>query len=244
MSEKLEIYPIRNSMLNDAIDRVLVKLHAEKKNNNTNSFLFTGASANGGTTTVAINIAIALAEAGWKTVFVDCDFRKSQKYKRVVEAKGASLSEYLTGLVSDYKSTIKSTNVNNLDYVLSGEKNDNPVRLLCNSHFESFFNYLKSKYDFVILDTPPVSAANDAEILIPLIDKYLFVVCMNDTKKRQLVNSRIQLANYEDKFMGIIVNRVEKIQYKDEFKDYDYFTKNNLQKKQAMGIRRKAVEEK
>lgn len=241
MKESLEIYPINNSILNDAIDRIIVKLHGENKKNGNKSFLFTGAGANGGTTTVALNIAIALAQAGWKTVFVDCDFRKSQKYKRVEKVQGSTLTDFLTGTISDFKNLTQFTNVKNLDCVLSGEKNDNPVRLLCNSHFESFIGYLKGKYDFIIVDTPPVSILNDAEIIMPLIDKYIIVTCLNDTKKKQLVSARIQMSEYEEKFLGVIVNKVDMGQYKSEYRDFDYFSKNNLIIKKEKGILRRKV---
>ena len=71
MRQLLEVYPVNNRVLSDSIDRILIKLYEENKKNNYKSFLFTGAGANGGTTTVALNIAIALSQVGWKTVFVD-----------------------------------------------------------------------------------------------------------------------------------------------------------------------------
>lgn len=239
MSNQLEIYPIQNSILSDAIDRIVVKLHGENNKDDSKIFLCTGAGANGGTTTIAINIAIALACAGWKTIFVDCDFRKSQIYKRVEQKETASLAEYLTDEIHDYQKVILPTNVQNLDYILSGKKNDNPIRLLSNIHMKSLFENLKDNYDFVIVDTPPISITNDAEILIPLIDKYFFVVCMNETTKKQLVSSRLQLADYEEKYMGIVANKIDLGQYRDEFRDYDYFSKSNLLKKQKKGMNKK-----
>ncbi len=243
--EKLEIYPLNNSMMSDAIDRIIVKLHGENRKNGNKSFLFTGAGANGGTTTVALNIAIALARSGRKTVFVDCDFRKNQRFKRVENAQGPSLIDYLTESVTDCTNIAKQTNVKNLDYVISGEKNDNPVRLLCNSRLETFYNSLKEQYDYIIVDTPPVGIINDAELLMPIIDKYIIITCLNETTKKQLVNSRIQMAEYEDKYLGVIANKVDMVQYKNEFRDYDYFSNNNLMKKQQKGLsRRKGGERK
>ncbi len=237
--ENLEIYPITNGVLTDAIDRICVKILGDNRKTGNKSYLFTGAGANGGTTTVALNIAISLAQTGWKTVFLDCDFRKSQKFKRVDKSQGLTLTEYLTGAEEDYKNIALPTNVKNLDYVLSGEKNDNPVRLLCNSHMQTFLDYLKERYDFIIVDTPPVSIINDAEILMPLIDRYIIVTCLNETKKKQLVSSRIQMEEYEDKYFGVIANRVDMMQYKHEYRDYDYFTQSNLLMKQQKGISKK-----
>ncbi len=239
MKERLDLYPVNNSILNDAIDRIVVKLHGLNKKNGAKTFLCTGAGANGGTTTVALNIAISLAEAGWKTVFLDCDLRKDQRFKRIGTEAKTSLTGFLTGEVPDHNNIIYNTSVDNLDYIFSGEKNENPVRLLCNAKMETLLSRLKKSYDFVIIDTPPVSITNDAEILIPVVDKYLIVVCMNETTKKQLVDSRIQLGDYEKKFAGIVANKLGIMQYKGAVKDFDYFSKKNLLKKQNDAIERK-----
>ena len=136
MKENLELYSINNAALNDAIDRIVVKLHGYKKKSDSKVFLLTGAGANGGTTTVALNIAISLASAGWKTVFLDCDLRKDQQYKRIDNAESASLTSYLSEKNVEAKDIISFTNFDNLDYIAGGDKNDNPVRLLSNAKME------------------------------------------------------------------------------------------------------------
>lgn len=239
MKEKLEIYSVKNSILNDAIDRIVVKLHGQKKKSGAKSFLFTGAGANCGTTTVALNTAIALAEAGWKTVFVDSDLRKEQRYKRIAIEEPVTLSGYISGQVSGSSSIIKKTDVENLDYVVAGDKYENPVRLLANYKMESFLTELAGKYDFVIIDTPSVSVCNDAELLIPFVDSYIIVIGMNDTKRKQLIDARIALADYEEKFIGIIANKLDLFQYKGVVRDYDYLTGGALVKKQKIAMTRK-----
>lgn len=244
MEEKIELYQLNKRILDDAIDRIVVKLYGHNKADNAKTFLFTGAGANVGTTTIAINVAISLAEAGNKTIFLDCDFRKEQKYKRIDKENLASLTDYLSGKVNSPDNLIYNTNVEGLDYVVAGDKNDNPVRLLSNPKMESLLRELKNKYQYIIIDTPSIGVANDAEILLLYVDKYIPVICMNETTKKQLVSARLQLADYEDKFCGIIANRTEIMQYKDEFRDYDYFAKNNIIKKQKDGLNRKVVKSK
>ncbi len=236
MSGKLELYAINKAILNDAIDRIVVKLHGINKKEGAKAFLCTGAGANGGTTTVAINIAISLAEAGWKTIFIDCDFRKDQKYKRIDGDAKPTFSDFLTGDVTAYSRVIHKTTVKNLDYVVAGDRNDNPIRLMCNARMESFISSIKEQYDFIIIDTPPIGITNDAEILIPYIDKYMIIACLNETTKKQFVEARIQLGDYEDKYIGVIANRMDIVQYKNSVKDYDYFTQQNLLQKKNIGM--------
>ena len=239
MNNNVEIYPVNNSIMSDAIDRIVVKLRAANQRDGSKVFLCTGAGADGGTTTTAINIAIALADAGYRTLFLDCDLRKAQRYKRVEQNETSALADYLKGEVAPYQRIINNTNVRNLDYILSGEKRDNPIRLLSTQLMEDLMNHLKEDYDYVIVDTPPITITNDAEILVPMADKYMFVVCLNDTTKKELVSSRLQLVDYEDKYIGIVANKMELGQYRDEYRDYDYFSRNNLLKKQMRGLGKK-----
>ena len=106
MKERLDLYPVNNTVINDAIDRIVVKLHGYNKKNGAKTFLCTGAGANGGTTTVALNVAISLADAGWKTIFLDCDLRKDQRFKRIGTEAKTSLTGFLTGEVTDFNNII------------------------------------------------------------------------------------------------------------------------------------------
>ena len=239
MKEQLSIYSIKNSILNDAIDRIVVKLHGQKKKNDVKSFLFTGAGANCGTTTVALNTAIALSEAGWKTLFIDCDLRKEQQYKRIAIHDYTTLSGYITGQINDGSEAIFNTDVTNLDYIVAGDKYENPVRLLSNYKMEKLLSKIEGMYDFIIIDTPSVSVCNDAELLIPFVDFYIMVISMNDTKRKQLMDARISLADYENKFLGIIANKLDMYQYKGMVSDYDYFYSGNLARKSKIAMKKK-----
>ena len=239
MEEKTELYSVDNSILNDAIDRVVVKLHGLNKRSGAKVFLLSGAGVNAGTTTVAINMAISLAAAGWKTAFVDCDFRKDQQYKRIAASEGSSLTGYLSGKISEMDKIICSTNLDNLDFIAAGKENSNPVRLLANAKMEQLIGRLKDKYDYVIIDTPSVSIANDAELMMPYVDNYMLVVGMQCTTKKQLVKSRLQLSDYEDKFIGVIANKMGLMQYRFDVGDYDYFSSQNLLDKQNKGMNKK-----
>ena len=129
-----------------------------------------------------------------------------------------------------------------MDYIIAGDKIDKPVRLLCSSIMEELIEKLKGNYDYVILDTPSISVAKDSEILIPFVDKYVIVSCMNMTKKKQLFDGRIELADYENKYAGIIINKMDMVQYKSAVRNYDYFSERNLAIKKQIGIEKKGEE--
>ena len=85
MENTIELYRNNSQMTNDAIDRLVVETHTYRQQLNYRSFLFSGCGSESGTTTITINLAIALSMAGWKTILVDCDFRKGAKYKKLAD---------------------------------------------------------------------------------------------------------------------------------------------------------------
>lgn len=230
MGQIIDFYGNDNQIMNDAIDRIVVKIHGEKKKKGAKSFLLTGCGTGVGTTTLSINLAIALSLAGWKTLLVDCDLRKGSVYKRPGSDAQSGLSDFLNGEI-DQKDLHCATNYDRLDYIPNGRSCRNPVRLLCTSKFEQFVRENEEEYDYVIYDVPSVNVVSDAEILFPLMDGIILVAGMNRTTKRQVREAR-QKANIEkEHYLGIIVNNVEISQYRKYRKDFDYFTEGRLHKR-------------
>lgn len=231
MEEKvLELYGNETHAVNEAIDRIVIGIYEMKREYKANSFLFTGIGSGVGTTTVAIDIAIALSEAGWKTLFVDCDFRKGNEFKRISAPLGKDLASYLTEDDVKESDIICDTTYENLSYVASGERYNTPVRLLCSDKMEALCDEFKAEYDFVIYDLPSISIVNDAKILIPSVDRYILVGGVNITTKKQIFDAKLALLAYGKKNGGIIANRMDKSQYRKNIKDYNYFDEKNLRK--------------
>ncbi|SKB64169.1 capsular exopolysaccharide family [Lachnospiraceae bacterium] len=236
----LELYNSEDRVMNDAIDRVVVRLYGIRKECNARSFIFTGVGSHAGTTSVALNVAIALAEAGWKTVFVDGDLRKGTDYKRIKgDNSDCSLSGYLTDHSISVEDALNETNYDGLSYIPSGDCIENPVRLLCTERMEKLVKTLKDTYDFVIFDMPSINTVNDAEILIPETDRYILVASLNVSTKKEVMDARLELDRYSDRYAGMIVNRVEMRQYRRQIKDYDYFSRDNLEHMQKQALARK-----
>ncbi len=236
----LELYNTEDSVMNDAIDRVVVRLYGIRKESNAGSYIFTGVGSHAGTTSVAINVAIALAEAGWKTAFVDCDLRKGTDYKRISgESSAHSLAGYLTDTSISMDDAVYATNYEGLSFIPSGDCVENPVRLLCTERMEKMVRFLKEKYDYVIFDLPSINTVNDAEILIPETDRYILVTALNVSTKREVLDARLELSRFEDHYAGMIVNRVEARQYRRQIRDYDYFSHENLENMQKRALARK-----
>ncbi len=235
--KKLDIYKNDNYILNDAFDQAVMNLHILKKQNGYKSFVVCGCEAGDGTTTVAINLAAALAGSGWKTVLIDGDMRKKNRYKRLNENASEGLSDYLMDRVSLDK-IIYETTTDNLVYIPCGELIDNPVRLLCSSKMNVAKEELSESYDFIIYDMPAVNAAMDAKVISVNVDATILVSAVGDTTKKGLVEAANALLKVKANLIGTIVNKVDMSQYASYNKDYDYFQNEKYAKNKKNQVKK------
>lgn len=235
--KKLDIYKNDNYILNDAFDQAVMNLHILKKQNGYKSFVVCGCEAGDGTTTVAINLAAALAGSGWKTVLIDGDMRKKNRYKRLNENASEGLSDYLMDRVSLDK-IIYETTTDNLVYIPCGELIDNPVRLLCSSKMNVAKEELSESYDFIIYDMPAVNAAMDAKVISVNVDATILVSAVGDTTKKGLVDAANALLKVKANLIGTIVNKVDMSQYASYNKDYDYFQNEKYAKNKKNQVKK------
>ena len=151
MSKILNLYAHTNATLNDAVKRVVVEMYLKKQKEGLKSVVLCGSQPGVGTTTVAINLALSLAAANWKTILVDSDLRKARMYKHLSEDFKIGMSDYLKGKAG-YSDIIYQTSQENLSFLPSGSAIANPVSVLCSEQMNDLLNKLNQEYDFVIID--------------------------------------------------------------------------------------------
>ncbi|SEL73180.1 capsular exopolysaccharide family [Butyrivibrio sp. ob235] len=235
---RLEIYKNDNSILNDAFDQAVMNLHILKKQNNYKSFVVCGCEAGNGATTVAINLAAALASSGWDTVLIDGDMRKKNRYKRLNENAKEGLSDHLLNR-ENLNRVIYPTTTDNLSYIPCGELIDNPVRLLCSQKMNDVRKELESRFDFIIYDMPAINAAMDAEVIAVNSDAVILVSAMGDTSKKALIAAANALNEVKANLIGTIINKADMKQYTSYHEDYDYFLNERYVKKNTRDKKRK-----
>lgn len=238
MSAILDFYCNDSQVMNDSIDRIIVKLHTYKKKYASKSLLMSGCGSKSGTTTIAINLVISLTKAGWSVLLVDCDLRKETKYKRLNKNTDLGLSDYLSQSI-DKEEMIYKTNYERFEYIPSGSISSSPVRLFCSSQMEYFTQEIKEEYDYIIYDFPSLNIVSDANIIFPYVDGIILVAALEQTTKRQLNAAKRKLKEYQNKYYGLIVNKVEMSQYKKHIKDYNYFNEWNKSKRYQANIKNK-----
>ena len=180
---KLDIYRNRDYKLNDAFDQAVMNIHIQRERKGYKTFTICGCEPGDGTTTVAINLAAALASSGWKTVLVDGDMRKKNMFKRLNEETTIGLSNYLTEQVT-INEIIYETTTDMLSYIPCGDLTNNPVRLLCSTKMDEAKKALMERFDFVIFDMPAMNAAMDANVMAVKSDACILVVASGETSKK------------------------------------------------------------
>ena len=234
--DKLDIYKNENFVLNDAFDQAVMNLHILRKQNGYKSFVICGCDVREGATTVAINLAAAMAASGWKTVLVDGDMRKKNNYKRLNENATLGLSDYLMGMTV-LDNVIYETTTENLSYIPCGELIDNPVRLLCSEKMNTLRDKLTSVFDYVIYDMPAVNASVDAKVIAVNEDATILVSSVGNTSKKGLVDAANALTEVKANLIGTIVNKVDMDQYEANREDYDYFHNERYVKKKKQTVK-------
>lgn len=130
-----------------------------------------------GKTYISVNLSITLANnSDNKVLLIDMDMRVPRVKKliqsRVPHAeKFSGLSEYLAGI--DSTVNILKTDINNLDVLFSGKENTTPIGLINSPKFSALMDELEDKYDYIIIDTPPVNIVTDALLVLDKVNGYI-----------------------------------------------------------------------
>ncbi|MBA81537.1 MULTISPECIES: exopolysaccharide transport family protein [unclassified Leeuwenhoekiella] len=146
-----------------------------------------------GKTFCSINLASVFALSERKTVLVGLDLRKPKIFGDFDLPNEHGVVNYLIG-ESKLDEVIQKTKIPHLDVILAGAVPPNPSELLMSDQMKVFMAELKKRYDYIILDTPPVGLVSDALELDEYIDATLYVIRQHYTKKGmlRLINDKYQ----------------------------------------------------
>lgn len=164
---------------------------------------------NEGKSMVTFNLAVSMAESGKKVLFIDADLRKSVligRYKINKAIKG--LTQFLSG-VETLDNVKYTTNVKNLDMILSGPVPPNPAELLNNNKFMELINKTREEYDYVIIDTPPIGQVIDPAIVAQRTDGVIFLISQANISYKYAQKQIEQLKKSGCKILGAVLNKVD-----------------------------------
>ncbi len=159
-----------------------------------------------GKSTLAANLAISIAQAGKKVVLLDCDFRKPRVHKLFnIPNPELGLASVTDGQ-ADLATAIRHSDIDRLDLLPCGTRPSNPAELLSSLKFQEVLAELRSRYDYVIVDTPPLLAVSDPRVVAQRVDGVLMVFKITKKARPQAERAREQLADMGANLLGIVVN--------------------------------------
>ena len=161
-------------------------------------------NAGEGKSTTAINVAITLSQLNKKVLLLDADLRRPSMNKRLKIDAEIGCVDYLCG---NNKIDDAIVNYNNyLDVVISGSKAKNPTELFSSENFESLIDELKERYDYVVIDTPPINPVSDSLIISQKCDALIMVVKAGSTTYYSFNKAYDALKVLDIDVSGVILN--------------------------------------
>jgi succinoglycan biosynthesis transport protein ExoP len=168
--------------------------------------MFTSPMPQEGKTTTSINMAVVLAQREGRVMLIDADMRRPGVHKAFGLSNSAGLSSLLAGL-DKYEDVVHGfAPLPNLSIMPAGPSPPNPAELLGSDKMRDLLTKLRTEYDHVLLDTPPVIPVTDPAVLSPNVDAVLLVVRSGKTTKSALRHAWNLLRQINAPLMGTIVN--------------------------------------
>lgn len=185
--------------------------------------LITSSSSGEGKTTTAANLAGSFAQANLKVLLLDCDLRKPRVHKVFGHDRYPGFIDYFFGQAS-FDELLRKTDQANLFYMTGGTIPPNPAEILGSNKMDDFFKKLESQFDLIIIDSPPLIAVTDSEILAQSVDAALLVVAAGVTEYEILEKSLDILKMGKAQFLGTVLNKfMYRPGYGSYYKYYYYY---------------------
>lgn len=171
------------------------------------SIVITAAEKSEGKSTVSGNLAFSLSQDGEKVMIIDCDLRKPSLHKKFDVDNTKGLTDYLINKYSLNEVTKKISN--KLSLITSGPIPPNPAEVLGSNKLYNLIEELAGTYDYILIDTPPIRAVADAEILAAKSDATLIVVRAGKTKSKSIYTAYTELIKVKANVIGTILNEAD-----------------------------------
>ena len=168
------------------------------------SIVVTSSEPGEGKSTVTGNLALSFAQDEKSVILIDCDLRRPTVHKNFKLSNEAGLSEVIVGKAK-LEDAIQPYN-ENLHVITSGKIPPNPAEMLSSNVMTNLIKALKEKYDMVILDSAPLQAVTDAQILSTKVDGTVFVVRAERTKTDSVKESKSLLDQVGANIVGTVLH--------------------------------------
>lgn len=165
------------------------------------------ALAGEGKTTTTVNLALAYAQAGKKTLLIDADMRKPSLHHVLQVANHAGLSDAIRDLFKA-RSLLRDTGIPNLHVLPSGRTPYNPSELLASEAFTNLLGMMLEQFDVIVIDTPPALSAMDAKVVAAKCDGVVLVIQQGRVKREDGRKVVEELEGAGARVLGAALNKM------------------------------------
>jgi len=174
---------------------------------NLRSMIVTSALPTEGKSATISNLAVSLAQMGKKVLLIDADLRRPKQHRIFNMKNHDGLTNYLA-MDLELEKLIKTTLVPGVCLINSGPIPPNPAELLSSEKMSELLKKVREQFDFVLIDTPPLLAVTDAQILAKMVDGLVLVVRAEKTPREALRQTRELIDLLKLKTFGVVINHL------------------------------------
>jgi capsular exopolysaccharide synthesis family protein len=161
-----------------------------------------------GKTTSTIYLGTTIAQSGQRVLLIDTDLRRPRLHKSLGISKERGLTNLILGDAA-IEDVVKTSDIPNLFVLPCGPQPPNPAELLLTKRFHDVLRALEERYDFILLDSPPLLAVTDAVVLSRLSDGVLLIAQAGKTATEDVRQAARQLRDVEAPVLGVILNDMD-----------------------------------
>lgn len=172
------------------------------------TILITSALPAEGKSIIAANLAVVTAQAGYRVVLVDCDLRKPTQHKIFEIPNNNGVTNCIFNEADPDKAAYDLV-LNNLKVLTSGPIPPNPAEIVNSERTSNLWASLRSKYDYIFIDSPPLLAVADGSILASQVDGCILVIRSGVTRNETALQARDCLNKANARTLGVVLNRVQ-----------------------------------
>ncbi len=209
-------------------------LFSRKDPNQRTMTVVSGGAGEGKSTTI-FNLATIFAQQGSRVLIVDSDLRRPSLHKILNVSNAVGLTNYLLRQMK-LEEVVQTTPQAGLDFLPSGKLPSSSVGILNSQQMKEFIEEVKSRYDFVFFDSPPIMGVSDASILASEVDMAVLVVQYRKYPQQMTLRAKqmVEKIGGKDCLLGVVLNNINISQdsyyYYYSGYYYDYYSKNDESK--------------
>ena len=211
-------------------------LFAGRKSEKQTTFSVVSGGAGEGKTTTMFNLAVVFAQQGDRILIVDSDLRRPSMHRYLKVSNNIGLTNYLLGQVA-IDEVIQTTELPSLHFIPSGKLPSSSMGILSSAKMKEFVAEMKSRYDYVFLDAPPIMGVSDASVLASMVDMCVLVVQYRKYPQLMTQRAKSMVTKVGGELVGVVLNNINISQdsyyYYYSGYYYDYYYKSREKEESA-----------